>query len=97
MLGHEGDGRHRRKHGDVEPRYVIGDEEHASLPRHDAIDVQANADDAAHLPVIPIGKGAGIARAGPQEQELERHQRKGEGKECRQHEPGSESPHDAPR
>jgi hypothetical protein len=74
---------------------VVRDEEHALLLCHLAIDMEPDAEDLANLAVVPMREGAGIARAGRKKQELERHQRDGEGEEGREHQERTHASHES--
>ena len=63
---------------------MIGDEQHRPVARHRAVDVDADAEDAADLAMVPMRESARAAGAEAHQQRLHRHQRHGEREEGRQ-------------
>ena len=90
LLGDERHRRHGRQHRDVEPRRVIGDEQHRPVARNRAVDVNADAEQAADLAMVPMRKGARAAGPKRSSSACTRHQRHGQGEERRQHRPAAQ-------
>ena len=56
LLGDERNRRDGRQHGNIEPCGVIGDEQHRPIAHDRAVEVDADAEQAADLAVVPIGE-----------------------------------------
>src|SRR5262245_3729482 len=74
---------------------MVRDQEHALLLGDLAVDIESDAGDLAHLPMVPMRESAGVTRASGKKEKLNRHQRQREGEEDGKNQERTHASHDS--